>query len=107
MDNPQSFLINLADGPLDWIAEWRLTLIIILVTTLAWWLWWRDAMNTPIRHRMLTQAPNNTMTQEAIIEHTINIDRARKAAEQTIKTQLTLEEELVSIHNLRMATLTA
>lgn len=105
--NTQSFLTNLGDGPLDWIAEWRLTLIIILVTTLAWWLWWRDAMNTPVHHRLLKRTPGNTLAQESVLEHAINIDRARKAAEQTIRTQLTLEEELVSIHNLRMATLAA
>jgi hypothetical protein len=103
----QPVLTNLGDGPLDWIAEWRMTLVITLVATLAWWLWWRDAMNTPVRHRLLRRAPDNTLTQEAVIEHAIRLDRARKAAEQTIQTPLTLEEELVSVHNLRMATLSA
>ncbi len=102
-----SFLTNLGDGPLDWIAEWRMTLVIILVAALAWSLWWRDVMNTPVRHRLLRRAPGNTLAQEAVIEHAISVDRARKAAEQTIQTPLTLEEELVSIHNLRMATLAA
>jgi hypothetical protein len=102
-----AFLTDLGDGPLDWIAEWRMTLVITLVATLAWWLWWRDAMNTPVRHRLLRRAPDNTLAQEAVIEHAINLDLARKAAEQTIQKPLTLEEELVSIHNLRMATLAA
>lgn len=90
------------DGPLEWLMEWRTTIIIVAALLLAWGMWWSDSMRSTVnterrRQRAVRRA------QEEDIEYQEAIIRARDSIDAVMQKPLSLEEETVAIHNIRVA----
>ena len=91
------------DGPMEWLAEWRIIIIIVVAFLMAWGMWWSDSMRSSsgsptIRRRMqLSEAVEDDLERRQAIE------LARSSVEAATKKPLSLEEEIVAIHNIGVA----
>lgn len=93
---------KVTDGPLQWIIEWRTTIVIVSISLLAWFLWWQDSMRTA-RITQAQLAAQVAAREAEDPEKIASAELVRSTISNAMKKPLTLEEESVSLHNLRLA----
>lgn len=91
------------ETPTEWLARWRVWIVVIGVAVLAWLMWWSDA----------TRGRKSREEQEGDVVELADVEQQARAEEQRVRLEqravaamanpLTLEEETVSLHNLRIA----
>lgn len=90
------------DGPLEWVIEWRTPIIIVAALLLAWGMWWSDSMRTTTNTERRRQRAVRRM-QEEDPEFQEAVEKARESIDAVMQKPLSLEEETVAIHNIRVA----
>lgn len=90
------------DDPLEWLAEWRTTIIIVAAVLLAWGMWWSDSMRSSSNRERVRRRAIRRL-QEKDPEHQEAVERARESINAVMQKPLSLEEEMVAIHNIRVA----
>ena len=103
MDGYGGHVLIPMETPTEWLARWRVWIVVIGVAVLAWLMWWSDA----------TRGPKSRQEQEGDVVELADVERQVRAEEQRARLEqrasaamakpLTLEEEMVSLHNLRLA----
>lgn len=89
---------------MEWLYRWRMWIVVVGVAMLAWLMWWSDAT----RGRRKREEQEGGVVELADAERRVRAEEQRaqltRRAEAAMTNPLTLEEEMVSLHNLRMAT---
>jgi len=91
------------ETPTEWLARWRVWIVVICVAVFAWLIWWSDA----IRGRRCREEQEGDVVELMEAERRVRMEEQRarleQRAEAAMARPLTLEEEMVSLHNLRLA----
>lgn len=103
MDGYREHVLIPMDTPMDWLYRWRVWIVVIGVAMLAWLMWWSDAT----QGRKSREEQEGDVVELADAEHRVRLEEQRAQlthrAEAAMAKPLTLEEEMVSLHNLRTA----
>ena len=91
------------ETPTEWMARWRVWIVVIGVAVLAWLMWWSDAT----RSQRSREEQEGDVVELMDVEQRVRVEEQRARLEQrasaAMAKPLTLEEEMVSLHNLRLA----
>lgn len=103
MDGYGGHVLIPMETPTEWLARWRVWIVVIGVMVLAWLMWWSDAT----RGRKSREEQEGDVVELADAEQQVRAEEQRarvgQRAAAAMATPLTLEEEMVSLHNLRLA----
>lgn len=91
------------ETPTEWLARWRVWIVAIGVAVLTWLIWWSDATHS----RTCREEQKGDVVELMEAERRVRVEEQRARLEQRTEAAmakpLTLEEEMVSLHNLRLA----
>lgn len=90
------------ETPAEWMARWRVWIVVIGVALLAWLMWWSDVT----RGQRNREEQEGDVLESLDVEHKMRVEEQRahleQRAEAAMTKPLTLEEEMVSLHNLQL-----
>ena len=93
---------KVADDPIQWLIDWRTTIVIVGMALFSWALWWQDSLRSA-RATRAAEAAQLVAREEQDPERIAAVNLVRSTISNAMKKPLTLEEESVSLHNLRLA----
>ena len=103
MDGYGGHVLIPMETPTEWLYRWWAWIVVVGVAMLAWLMWWSDAT----KERRSRNEQEGDVVKLADMEKRVRAEEQRaqltRRAEAAMTNPLTLEEEMVSLHNLRIA----